>query len=430
MKKSLLLALLFLLFQFNTHAQKRFGGLGKRLGDAAEEAVTRRLERETQKKTDKAMDEVFEEDEDQKSKKSKKSKSKKASSGLPIPGMKETSASDFQPGSSIVYEDHFSRDAIGDFPVTWNTNTGAEVVTLNGDNNKWLKLSEKGTVTPMNLKNIPDNSTIEFDLAASEDYNFYQSGLYIMLSNCPKSSDAFKWQQYTQGKDGIKIRLHPRDEHSDDNAGRTEMCIYQNGKKIGENRKQQGMFSYNNNHVHVGMWRQGTRLRVYIDGQKVWDLPRAFTEGLNYNNLSFYNGNDKGNILYISNLRVAKAGADNRHALLETGTFTTSDILFDIGKSSIKSSSYSTIDEVGEVMAANPTKHLEIIGYTDSDGDANSNKALSEKRAQAVKAYLVKNFNLPSSNIQTVGMGEENPVASNETTSGKKQNRRVEFNLR
>ncbi len=433
----LLVLLIIFILPSNEMQAQRFKKLGKRLGDAVERGVTKRLEEETEESTDEVLDEVFEEkpstrkkgkNKTIKSTRESQSKTSKSSGTQGRSPRQEQSASDFQPGKSVIYTDQFAQDAIGDFPVTWNTNTGAEVVNL-GDDTRWLKLSEKGTVSPMKLKSIPKNCTIEFDIATSDPYSFYQNGLHIYLVESKKENDIFDWTRFRRGDNGIDIWLHPMDAANNKNGGRTTMTIYQNGQKTMNNRKSQNHFTVRNSPAKVGIWRQEGRLRVYIDGQKIWDLPRAFDAGTNYNRLTFYNENSDGNVLYISNLRVAKAGADTRHALLETGTFTTSDILFASGSARIASSSYPILDEIGTIMKDNPSKKLSITGHTDRDGEAISNQKLSEDRAKSVKMYLIKNFDIANSRISTQGKGEDQPIASNSSDSGKKQNRRVEFKL-
>jgi outer membrane protein OmpA-like peptidoglycan-associated protein len=68
-----------------------------------------------------------------------------------------------------------------------------------------------------------------------------------------------------------------------------------------------------------------------------------------------------------------------------------------------------------------------IVGHTDNDGDAARNLTLSHNRADAVKDKLVKQFGIDASRLQTDGKGSSQPVSPNTTTTGKAQNRRVEF---
>jgi outer membrane protein OmpA-like peptidoglycan-associated protein len=115
---------------------------------------------------------------------------------------------------------------------------------------------------------------------------------------------------------------------------------------------------------------------------------------------------------------------------LDTGVFTTSEILFEISKSDIKPESYELLDRIGNALIQWPELKIEIGGYTDSSGSAEFNQRLSEQRAQAVLDYLVKKF--PEINQQqytSKGYGEESPIASNDTKEGRAKNRRVEFKV-
>lgn len=103
-------------------------------------------------------------------------------------------------------------------------------------------------------------------------------------------------------------------------------------------------------------------------------------------------------------------------------------IQFETGKSTIKSSSNSILDQVVDVMNENPSYDLAIHGYTDSQGDDAVNQKLSEDRAAAVKNYLVKK-GVADSRLQSFGHGENDPVADNTTAAGRAKNRRVEFKV-
>jgi len=104
-------------------------------------------------------------------------------------------------------------------------------------------------------------------------------------------------------------------------------------------------------------------------------------------------------------------------------------IYFTPGSDEIMNGSYFTLDSLGDTMLAFGNTFLRIEGNTDSTGSAKTNKSLSEKRADAVKAYLVKNFNIPEARFQTIGHGSEKPVASNETEAGRQQNRRTDIKV-
>ena len=81
-----------------------------------------------------------------------------------------------------------------------------------------------------------------------------------------------------------------------------------------------------------------------------------------------------------------------------------------------------------DVLEANPTVKVELHGHTDSIGSDAYNQALSDKRANAVRDYLVSK-GISANRLNAIGKGELDPVASNETPEGRAQNRRVELNI-
>ncbi|MEL7120074.1 MAG: OmpA family protein [Bacteroidota bacterium] len=101
------------------------------------------------------------------------------------------------------------------------------------------------------------------------------------------------------------------------------------------------------------------------------------------------------------------------------------NLFFDTDKSVIKKESYPELDRVKLIIVETNTKIL-IQGHTDAVGSAQYNQKLSQDRANAVKAYLIKN-GVPANLVEAKGFGESNPVADNETEEGKAQNRRVEI---
>ena len=103
-------------------------------------------------------------------------------------------------------------------------------------------------------------------------------------------------------------------------------------------------------------------------------------------------------------------------------------IYFDTGKASFKPKTIETLDAVVGILVKYPTANFDVEGHTDSVGSAKLNQALSQKRADAVVAYL-KGHGVKSQ-LNAVGYGEDRPIASNRTRSGRAKNRRVEINLK
>ncbi|MFQ5511038.1 MAG: OmpA family protein [Candidatus Krumholzibacteriia bacterium] len=101
-------------------------------------------------------------------------------------------------------------------------------------------------------------------------------------------------------------------------------------------------------------------------------------------------------------------------------------VTFESGSAALTPDSYRVLDEVVRSLMAYPEVRVEIQGYTDSVGKAGYNLGLSDRRAGAVKQYLV-NAGIDPSRLVARGYGEENPIASNSTPGGRAQNRRIEF---
>lgn len=103
-------------------------------------------------------------------------------------------------------------------------------------------------------------------------------------------------------------------------------------------------------------------------------------------------------------------------------------IQFESDRDMIKAVSYPILDNVVNVMRNNPHYRLEITGHTDSTGDESHNLDLSQRRAKAVKEYLVGR-GIDPSRIRSNGYGSSRPVATNNTSEGRALNRRVEFKV-
>ena len=121
---------------------------------------------------------------------------------------------------------------------------------------------------------------------------------------------------------------------------------------------------------------------------------------------------------------------DNRVTITNTGdrliVTMPHDILFGFDSDTLRTDLQADIRTVGASLLQYPNTSVQVVGHTDSDGDAGYNQGLSQRRAQTVANVLVSS-GVPSNRISVIGRGEAQPVASNLTPEGKAQNRRVEI---
>jgi outer membrane protein OmpA-like peptidoglycan-associated protein len=121
----------------------------------------------------------------------------------------------------------------------------------------------------------------------------------------------------------------------------------------------------------------------------------------------------------------AGAPPDGPAAAPAVPRFVLSGVTFDTGKATIRAESFPRLDSVVEYMTHKKSSRIEISGHTDNVGNPRINKALSEKRAQACRDYLVSK-GIDGSRIEAIGHGDERPIAPNDTDEGRQRNRRIE----
>lgn len=113
----------------------------------------------------------------------------------------------------------------------------------------------------------------------------------------------------------------------------------------------------------------------------------------------------------------------------ESGVVVTlGDVLFESGQAELKSEAETSLVEVVDLLQSEPGKLIRIEGHTDAVGESATNLKLSERRAGAVLAALVA-LGVDAARITSVGMGEDFPIASNESEEGRSRNRRVDVIL-
>ena len=337
------------------------------------------------------------------------------------PSFQAYSKFDFVPGERVVAADDFTQDAIGDFPARWNTNASGEIVTLAGQPGRWLKLTRAGFFIPEFITELPENVTLEFDLTVPPTSNpgiAFETTL-VQLADPKKPAD---WQT---APDSFMFTAHP----SADGAGSSSAIPRQDGTSASANSTTTAQLTATNGKpVHIALWRQRQRVRVYMNAEKVWDLPRAVAASAKFNSVVFFFGGGCSNCeYYLANVRVATGAPDTRNKILTEGKWVSHGILFDVNSDRIKGESYGSLKEIAAVLTESQDLKVQIVGHTDADGDETANLDLSKRRAASVRGALTREFGIDAGRMDTDGKGESQPVDKNDNPAGKANNRRVEF---
>ncbi len=338
---------------------------------------------------------------------------------------------DFVPGDKVLVFEDFSQDAVGDFPDKWNTNGSGEIVTTTAQQDHWLMVNKRGRFVPDYITSLPDNFTFEFDLICNEKFSYYSNPLQLFFLTGGNGKEVMENSFVELGKrSGVKLGIHPTNAGS--NGGSAFIETFEDGTRVINNEAATTQFNSNTGKtkVKVSIWRQKQRIRLYLNQEKVFDLPRAFAANKTYNTAMFeiWSGMSQDQDKYlISNIKLAVGSPDVRNKLISEGKFSTTGILFDVNSDKIRPESYGVLKDIANVLTENAGVKIKIVGYTDSDGDDNTNLELSKRRAASVKGALNADFGIASDRMQTDGMGEKQPVSDNKTAEGKANNRRVEF---
>ncbi len=430
MKRTSLLIVILAVF-CSTHAEAQlFKKIKKKL--------ERKVEQKVDEQVDKELDDVFDGEKEEKKKKKRKKKSsdtetptqdEETTIEAPEASFEAYSKYDFIPGEKLIAYEDFSTDAIGDLPQKWNTNLSAEVVSLNTISGNWMRIGKGyGTYVFSEIPtDIPEGFTLEFDLIYdfAPDAWAFKRYLNVVLSDL-EDPNQYLGKQNT-GKHVTKVIISVAD-----GSGRgvfldkktPNKALNLKGKSAPDVFSKSGISKEIN---HISILKKGTRMKIYVNEDKVLDIPRAKEKEVIFKTLRFETGiTPDDQHYYMSNIKFA-TGVNSADRLFENGSYQAHGITFDSGSASIKASSYATLKQIAEVMKTNPDKTYKIVGHTDNDGSDSVNIPLSENRAAAVQKILKKEFDIDSSRLQTMGKGSSEPLSNDNTATAKAQNRRVEI---
>jgi len=396
----------------------------------AEQTATRKILDETDKAVSKEMDKVIGTSTSDNDTSVPKAAPEVDTATAKPAAIQSFSKYDFVPGDSILYATDFGDEAIGELPTGWNSNGSSVVVTLDGIPGQWLRMAQRTVVLTDNEKPFGPDFTVEFDMVLQFDFKGWlpPSFQFGLLAAGSESTTANKLLSDPKGDKSFYVEVSPMAD-----AGNIALESYEKYTRYFHvtPTKNPSVRQWYGRISRVAIQGQKERLRVWVDGEKLYDVPKGIPKSGEFNQLFFrltsspYNDEQIG--VYFSNIKIARGLPDTRHKLLEEGSFSTTGILFDTGSATVKPASAGVLKAIAAVLAQHPDIRVCIVGHTDASGDENANLSLSERRAAAVREMLQTEYQIHGSRLETGGKGESEPIADNQTSAGRAQNRRVEF---
>ena len=380
-------------------AEAQLGGLGRRLRDKAKERVEQKEEEAAERAVD-AADPTT-------------ASSAAPAAEVPATGAGGSAASpasgaasggaaarqdpgtgawanyDFVPGERVVFADDFAADRVGNFPRRFEFKSGnMEIVEWEG--RRWLR-GESGEFLINLPETLPERFTLEFELWG------HGNAMQIAFADTTSGSER-----------RIEINAHSAYLRSGSVQGEGSL-----GLKTSETP------------VSIRIAVDGDYLKLYANEKRALNVPNAKL-GRSNRIYVYLNGWSAEQPRMIADVRINAGGRELYDALSADGRVATQGILFDTGSDRIKPESTPTLQQIADMLTQHADLRLTIEGHTDNVGNAASNKALSEQRAAAVKAYLVSK-GIDAARIETAGLGDTRPAAPNASPEGRQQNRRVEL---
>jgi outer membrane protein OmpA-like peptidoglycan-associated protein len=260
----------------------------------------------------------------------------------------------------------------------------------------WLRTVTGGRVALTLPEVLPDRFTVEVD--------YWSPSFGNPLEFNTNTSDPAMESAATFG-------LYPNSAHVNGPTVNSQQSI----EALDKNTPVHGRFTIDTRYV-----------KAYINEKRLANAPNAPIARTNSIIISLPSGTDEEATIF-TNLRIATGGKKLYDALAAKGHVATHGILFDTGSDRIRPESTPTLKEIGEMLKAHADLKLTIEDHTDNIGSAESNQVLSEKRAAAVKTYLVSTYSIDVSRLEAKGFGTTKPAATNDTAEGRQNNRRVEL---
>jgi OmpA-OmpF porin, OOP family len=304
---------------------------------------------------------------------------------------------DFVPGETVLLHADFADDNAGDFPRRFDLIQGSfEVIEWQGE--RYLRALSDGSFAIPLPETLPEKFTLETSVSVQHGNG------YLRVTPGP----AYHHRQRTYTGSAVSVEYAQ--------AGVRPVREGPEALARHEHAVVSGAV------VPLRVMADGDHMKVYLGERRVANVPNAVFPRSNTLFVAVGSAAEAHPIL-MGPVRIAGGGADLYDRLARDGRVATRGILFDVASDVIRPESTPTLTEIATMLQAHPALRIAIEGHTDSDGEDAFNQALSERRAAAVKAYLVRAHGIDASRLEAAGFGESMPVAPNDTPEGKQQNR-------
>ena len=303
---------------------------------------------------------------------------------------------DFVPGDRIIFFEDFTNDNVGDFPRRFEFKGGnMEVVEWQGG--RYLRANGSGDFRIPLPEVLPERFTVEFDY-------YLDQGGHVWLESIPADTGNHSYVSFSGPGNNSGVYGPVTSD------GSVEHHV-------------SGLF------LHGRIMADGRYVKVYLNDRgaenftRVANVPNANLGRSNY----ILVGVRPSSTMLLGNITVAAGGKKLYDALAEQGRVATHGILFDTGSDQLRPESTPTLKQIGGMLTQHPDLKLTIEGHTDNVGGDAANQTLSEKRAAAVKQYLVSAYSIDAGRLATKGFGASKPASPNASAEGRQNNRRVEL---
>ncbi len=286
--------------------------------------------------------------------------------------LKPWSKYDFVPGDIVIFEDNLEGEQNGEFPSQWDLIDGyVENALFAGENIIRFPIENEGaTITPLMKKEgdyLPEKFTIEFDMYLSDRTS--------------------KYRVYLWGTEGSREPTELGDIGVIE-VGYEQGASYDGGK-MSRNLPAESQKEYPH-WRHVAISFNIRAIKVYIDQDRLIMVPnvQGNPQGISIK-AATYDFSQTGDYpTMIKNIRIAEGAVPLYDRFKTDGKIVTNGIKFDSGKATLKPESMGVINEIAKMMQQYPDIKLSVEGHTDSDGETEFNKKLSEERAKRYEQVM------------------------------------------